>query len=75
MFFVDLCFMLLITLEFLTEFVILLFNSMLYCCTSVPLVRTGTEPKESKPNGSLFGFDFLGTDFLRKPKNRTDQFG
>jgi hypothetical protein len=60
-------------LEILSEFVILLFNSMLYCCTSVPSVRTGTEPKEPKPNGSLFGFDFLGTIFLEN--RRTEPIG
>jgi hypothetical protein len=42
---------------------------------SVPSVRTETEPKEPKPNGSIFGSDFLGTEVSREPKNRTDRFG
>jgi hypothetical protein len=42
--------------------------------SSVPSVRTGTEPKRTEPNGSFFSPDFLGTEVCREPKNRTDRF-
>jgi hypothetical protein len=41
----------------------------------VPSVRTGTEPKEPKPNGSFFGSDFPRTEISQELKNRTDRFG
>jgi hypothetical protein len=43
--------------------------------SSIPSVKTGTEPKEPKPNGSISDSDFLGTEIVLEPKNRTDRFG
>lgn len=37
---------------------------MLDYYTLVPSIRSGTKLKEPKPNGSLFGYDFLGTKVL-----------
>jgi hypothetical protein len=48
---------------------------MLDYYTSVPSVKTGTEPKRTELNGSLFGSYFVRTEFLKEPKNRTDRFG